>query len=121
VPHFGAHGRNQNEAASVARAWLAARGLTIFECWSDEKTKLSTILDAYSRQNPGAPIILHGEAAQKGAEINHAVVMLDGRIAFDPTGAGICGPAIQTDNAGASWWMEVLVPAIAAAARSAET
>jgi hypothetical protein len=110
VPHFGAHGRHQNEAAQLAREWLAQRGLTIFECWADDKTKLSTILDAYSRQNPGAPIILHGEAAAKGGEINHAVVMLDGAISYDPTGAGVCGPAIQIDNEGANWWMEVLVP-----------
>jgi hypothetical protein len=115
VPHFGAHGRNQNEATQVAREWLAARGLTIFECWADDRTRLSTILDAYSRQNPGAPIILHGEAAMKGGEINHAVVMLNGEISYDPSGAGVCGPAIQTDNEGASWWMEVLVPSSAIA------
>jgi hypothetical protein len=119
VPHFGASGQNQNECAQMAREWLASRGLTIFECWADEKTKLSTILSAYSRMNPGAPIILHGEATAKGAEINHAVVMLDGAISYDPTGAGICGPAIQVDNGGANWWMEVLVPASAIETRSA--
>jgi hypothetical protein len=121
VPHFGARCGNQNEATQVARQWLAQRGLTIFECWADDRIKLSTILDAYSRQNPGAPIILHGEAAMKGREINHAVVMLNGEISYDPSGAGVSGPAIQANNEGSGWWMEVLVPASAGEAGTAET
>lgn len=112
VPHFFelVGDGDQSDACNLARGWLAERGLGIFQCWADSDTKLSTVLDAYSRQNPGIPIILHGEAAFKGGDINHAVVLLDGEIAHDPSGAGIAGPSIRSDNSGADWWMEIITP-----------
>jgi hypothetical protein len=112
VPHFYELARNgdQGDACNLAREWLRSRDLAIFQCWADSQTSLKTVLDAYSRQNPDVAIILHGEAATIGTDINHAVVLLNGEIAHDPSGAGIAGPSIRSDNSGAEWWMEVIAP-----------
>jgi hypothetical protein len=108
VPHFGALSTDSEEMKVQLRAWLADRGLALFENWVSGQWSLEKVLKLFSKDSPGAPFILHGEAAIKGAgDINHAVVALDGKI-HDPSGAGICGPCVNIEGERLHWWIDVI-------------
>ena len=108
VPHFGGLSTNSEEMKVHFRQWLAERGLALFENWVSGGWSLEKVLRLFSKESPGAPFILHGEAALKGgSDINHAVVALDGEI-HDPSGAGICGPCVNIEGERLHWWIDVI-------------
>lgn len=114
VPNFGhlaggsADG-DGDKATDLARAWLAERGLGTFKTWVNGEWSIEKLLNLFSRDNPGVPWILHGEARHKGpGDFNHSVVCLDGEIAHDPSGAGILGPCVDISGERPWWWVEVL-------------
>jgi len=86
LPEFlAADGVSQTQAA---KAWLSENGITLAEWWLKTDTVDDAIFAA-TAPNPGVPIILGGRT---GDGIGHAVVVLDGLVACDPTRAGIAGP-----------------------------
>ena len=115
VPNFGhlvpmPQTVESEDQTALARKWLSNRGMTIFRTIANGKWSLDKLLYEFSDWNPGVPIILHGEAEHQSAgDINHSVVMLDGRIAHDPSGAGIKGPCVDIAGERPWWWMEIIV------------
>lgn len=108
VPHFGALSTDSEQMKVHFRKWLSERGLALFENWVSGQWSLEKVLQLFSKESPGAPFILHGEAAIKGTgDINHAVVALDGEI-HDPSGAGIRGPCVNIEGERLHWWIDVI-------------
>lgn len=79
-----------DDTTKLAREWLKPYGLTIFDTFLPGDWSLQTVLKDASAINPGTAFILSGRAAH--VEDSHAVVVLNGMIAHDPSGAGLSGP-----------------------------
>ena len=91
-----------------ARRWLAPHGLTIFETWYWENWTLEDVLKWASAHNPQTPIILSGQCVDDEND-NHAVILLDGKLAHDPSGAGVIAPAAnQNPNDRRNWYLYVV-------------
>lgn len=106
IPNFNAlavgegfdHSANMQK---MAREYLALYGLAIFETYCNGEWPLDRALEHLSAYNTGAPVILHGKP-ERSCDPGHSVVLLDGRIVHDPSGAGIAGPIRCSD--GRAWW-----------------
>lgn len=85
----------------AARVWLLPRGLTIYQTYCSGAWPLEKVLQWFSAPSPGAPFILCGASARVST-IDHAVVAMDGRVAHDPSGSGLCGPCQIVDDD--RWW-----------------
>ena len=72
--------------------WLAERGLAAATIAYSGECSLSDVMLWTSRQNSTTPMILAGTSS---LGCNHAVVVLNGEIACDPSGNGIVGPALE--------------------------
>lgn len=104
---------NGNIGLAHARKWLQPHGLAIFDTWVTGEMSLEKVLADCSAFNAGIPIILTGKAAH--VDDYHSVVVLDGAIVHDPSGAGISGPMpcqCGADGCDRSdWGLQVVVPA----------
>lgn len=102
-------------AYALGREWLGERGLGIFRTYFSGGWSLEKLLDELNIFSPGVPMILHGEPVSTSLnEEAHAVVVLDGAIAWDPSRAGISGPfRCDCDDAECKgwWWIDVISPA----------
>jgi hypothetical protein len=101
-------------AYELAREWLGERGLAIFRTYFPGTWSLEKLLDETNVFSPGVPMILHGEPVLTPFnEAAHAVVILDGRIAWDPSNAGLSGP-LNCDCGDEAckgwWWIDVISP-----------
>ena len=108
VPHFteGLWGEPHALVVAETRAWLAGRGLG-YAMFYYPDASLEQILETTGALSPGVPMILSGRSSLGS---NHAVVILDGRIASDPSGNGIVGPCDD-----GRWWVELLTVGLAPA------
>lgn len=104
---------NAYEGLHLARTFLASHGLTIFDTWVTGEIDLARVLKDCSAFNPGIPMILTGKTAR--GDDDHAVVVLDGRITHDPSGAGLsqgsscnCGAEGCTRS---DWGLQIVMPA----------
>lgn len=104
--------QNGDHGTAHARGWLRQHGLTLFDTWVTGAMSLEQVLADCSGYNSGVPVILTGRA-EKVADY-HSVVLLDGRIVHDPSGAGIAGPMpCQCGAEGcerADWSLQIVVP-----------
>jgi hypothetical protein len=104
---------NCNDVAyDLAREWLRGQGLSIFRTYLTGKWALEKVLSELNTFSPGVPIILHGEPIKTPfGEEAHAVVVLDGALAWDPSNAGISGPCrCECDDADCMgwWWIDAI-------------
>lgn len=90
----------------LARKWLAERGLAMFRTYCSAGWEFGRLLEVFSRDNPGVPIIISGQCRRCPAD-NHAVVALDGDI-HDPSGSGIIGPCVGHDGSEGWWWLDIV-------------
>lgn len=102
----GIHGSEHSlEMTRLARESLARYGLSLFDTYCNGDWPLEKALDYFSTYNIGVPVILHG-LSKYAPDEHHTVIALDGKIVFDPSGAGISGPCLAGD--GAWWFMDVI-------------
>ena len=105
VPHF-VHLDEQGggDWIDLTRTWLNGRclGLVVRHCNSSDWS-LDDVLLYWSAENPGTPIIVSGEAGDDPSD-NHAVVVLNGRIAHDPSGIGLAGPMVNNEKDADRFW-----------------
>lgn len=100
VPNFCELGRGEpNGETRIAREWLAQFGLTIWQTWCTGEWKFADVLHWFSAGHPDAPVVLSG--ACKGD--HHAVVLMGGKVAHDPSGAGIEGPCED-----GNYWFDII-------------
>lgn len=108
VPNFSDMAPTYDEMIEKTRTWLAARGLTLFCTWISANWELDKVLHEFSSlENQGVPIILGGRC-RADLNDNHAVVVMDGRIVHDPSGAGISGPCLNDTGKEGWWWLYVI-------------
>jgi hypothetical protein len=90
VPHFFDGGCEDVEATRQRR-WLATKGLGLIQVpyASDSAAPLSAFLQHWGRAIPDNAVILTGATANNSP---HSVVVYRGKIAHDPSGAGIVAP-----------------------------
>ncbi len=93
-----------HDQTSQMRRWLTeAFGLTIFQTYCSGGWAIEDLLRVYGGMNPGVPMILSGLCGNRG---HHAVVIMNGAIAHDPSGAGLTGPCSD-----GYWWLDIVVAA----------
>lgn len=112
IPNFKAEHALLTREDNIAfdrevRDFLSDRGLSIFNFYCDGDWPLEKALSFWSGFNVGAPAILTGKPALCG-EAAHAVVVLDGVIAHDPSGAGISGPCDPGEGEASYWFFDVI-------------
>jgi hypothetical protein len=115
LPNFMhcAQGETYDDGIRRAQEFLRPHGLTIFTTYISAGWPLERVLERFSKPSPGAAIILSGMSI---ADPNtaHAVVVLDGSVVHDPSGAGICAPArcsCGDPSCKDTWWMiDVVAP-----------
>jgi hypothetical protein len=113
VPHFfdGLVGSGDgDEGVRRAREWLRLQGFGLFMTYCSAGWPLEKVLSCYSTDNPGVPIIIAGKSGTCAAE-THAVVALNGKVAHDPSGAGVAGPwpcTCKPDCELEWWWIYVI-------------
>lgn len=110
VPNFAQEFPGWDEMLAAARQWLRQRGLTIFRTYCSAKWERDRMLEVFSSDNPGTPIILIGESGQDSGD-NHAVVVIDGSVDHDPSGAGVVGPVTHGGHERGWWWFDVIAVA----------
>ncbi|HEU4804201.1 MAG TPA: hypothetical protein VFS91_00070 [Nitrobacter sp.] len=111
VPNFAnACGDSWSEMYNQAREWLGERGLGIYRTYCSAGWTLEKVAEWFSADNPGVPVILMGRSGRKGAtELdNHAVVLLNGAVAHDPSGVGLAGPCADSRGQDAWWWLDII-------------
>lgn len=91
----------------LARKWLAHRGVSIFRTYCSAGWSLEKLLEVFSKQNEGVPLILSGQC-RRAPDDNHAVVAMNGSIVHDPSGSGIIGPCIGHNGSEGWWWIDVI-------------
>lgn len=100
MQNFGKDCRNDPENMEAmwneVREYLAPFGLSIFNNYCNGEWPLGRVLSYFSDYNAGVPIILTGKP-KRHPDPAHSVVVLNGEIAHDPSGAGIAGPC-------GDWW-----------------
>lgn len=100
MPNFGKDCRNDPDDMEAmwreVRDFLAPYRVSIFNDYCNGEWPLERVLEWFSRYNVGVPIILTGKPAHH-PDPAHSVVVLDGVIVHDPSGAGISGPC-------GDWW-----------------
>lgn len=111
VPNFAA-GTDWDSMHQAVRDWLSARGLGIFRTYCSAGWEIDKPLEVFSASNAGVPIILSGQSGVDPAD-NHAVVVMDGSILHDPSGAGIQAPVVHADGYVGWWYLDIIaVPAL---------
>lgn len=96
----------------LGRAWLKTRDLGIFRTYYSAGWALDEVLETLSAPNIDVPIILAGQSGRDPREA-HAVVVMNGEVVHDPSGAGVAGPypcncgAAECDSKG-WWWLDVV-------------
>lgn len=111
VPHFADGCADLEEMYCRVRDWLFEQGYGLFRTYCSAGWTLERLLKCFSEDNPGVPIIISGVARANPTE-THAVVALNGRLAHDPSGAGLSGPwkcnCGSPDCDYSIWWLEVV-------------
>lgn len=102
VPNFALES-DWDEMVAAARGWLAERGYSLFRSYCSAKWEWQTLLKVFSGDNPGTPIILIGQCRADPSD-NHAVIVMDGEIVHDPSGAGVAGPVSHGEGHEVGWW-----------------
>lgn len=100
VPHFYETGTFDGDGV---RSFLLGKGLAEFEFSMDAGMELEKALEIAGSFGPGVPMILTGRSR---IDVNHCVVVLDGKIVCDPSGNGIVGPTPEN-----GYWFSVLARA----------
>lgn len=108
VPNFAADGQDWDEMFCAARAWLRERGLGFFRTYCSAGWTKEKVLECFSTENSGVPIILMGHSGKPGSRENHAVVALNGLIAHDPGRVGLDGPCLNGDHEPGWWYLDVI-------------
>ena len=107
VPNFAHLHPDWDTMIAAAREWLAPRGWSIFRSYISAGWDLDDVLSWFSGNNPHVPVILTGQSAADPKD-NHAVVLLNGRIAHDPSNAGLAGPCVNEKGEPGWWWYDVI-------------
>jgi hypothetical protein len=110
VPNFGALTNDCDEMSLLARKWLAPRGYSLFVTYCSAGWTVERVLSNYSADNPGVPVIIAG-VPETNKDETHAVVALNGKVVWDPSGAGLSGPypcRCKPDCELGWWWIYVI-------------
>lgn len=109
VPHFVVECGEQDHVY-FARDWLRTQGLDLFETYYPDSWTLDDVLKWSCADNPGLPMILSGHPPGGPPNEGHAVIMMDGRIVYDPGHCGLDGPSECREDAPGRprWWVYVV-------------
>jgi hypothetical protein len=113
VPNFGEIASDLREMYRLAREWLNAQGFGLFQTYCTAGWPLEKVLSVFSADNPGVPVIVSGVTGINPNE-THAVVALNGKVAHDPSGAGLSGPwpcKCEPECDHSWWWIDVVTVA----------
>ena len=69
---------------------LRPLGLNIFTTYCSAKWEVDRLLEVFSADNTDVPVIVAGRSRDGSAD--HAVVVMNGKIVHDPSGAGMVAP-----------------------------
>ena len=92
------------------RDQLRPFGLNIFTTYCSAKWEVAKLLDVFSTENADVPIIVAGRCAHRDSD--HAVVLMNGEIVHDPSGAGMVAPCLcgcgKPDCDDGWYWIDVI-------------
>lgn len=106
VPNF-ADATDWDTMLEAVRAWLAERDLALFRTYCSAGWEIGKLLEVFSAGNGGVPIILSGQSRADPTD-NHAVVVMDGKIFHDPSGAGIRAPVVYEGGDNGWWHLDII-------------
>jgi hypothetical protein len=107
IPNFAHLYPEYDLMMAEARKWLATKGLSMFQTYCSAGWSIDKLLECFSADNPGVPIIVCGQSGRTSNE-NHAVVAMDGKVIHDPSGCGITGPCVGEGGESGWWWLQVI-------------
>lgn len=91
LPNFAhEHSDDWKARYRLVRDHLRPLGLNIFTTYCSAKWEVDRLLEVFSADNTDVPVIVAGRSRDGSAD--HAVVVMNGKIVHDPSGAGMVAP-----------------------------